>query len=201
MVRGASSNMKLFSLFHDSQYTFEGKKDYENVLVLLYRHWFVLFVDVLGFTLLFALPFVIRILFGRFIDNVGLTSLYNFLVVVYLLIWWLSLFYHVTMYLLDTWMVTDHRIIDSEQHGFFKRTVAEAHLSKIEDVAVKVEGLIPTFFDYGNLEIQTAGAQEKIIFKQIPHPNQVRELVMHAQSHFVSTHPNDIEVHEEGLPQ
>ena len=189
--------MKFLSLFSKTKYSFEGKKDYENVLVLLYRHWFTLFANLFAFALLLLPPVIIYVFLGGFLAQFNLASLFYLLISLYILVWWLSLFYQITMYLLDTWIVTDHRIIDNEQHGFFNRTFAEMHLSRIQDVAVKIQGLIPTFFDYGDIEIQTAGTQEKFIFKQVSHPNVVRELIMKAQSQFISTHPGEVEIHEQ----
>ena len=112
------------------------------------------------------------------------------------MLWWMGLFYALTMYLLDTWIITDHRILDNEQHGFFSRTLSEMNLSKIQDMSVRISGLIPTFLDYGDLEIQTAGTEPKFIFKQIPHPNQVRALLTEAYNKYVEEHINNIEVHE-----
>ena len=37
-----------FSIFKSSKYTFDGKKPYENVIHLLYRHWFVLLGKILA---------------------------------------------------------------------------------------------------------------------------------------------------------
>ena len=124
------------------------------------------------------------------------TDYYLLIAAIFYLSWWFGVFYAVTMYLLDIWMVTDHRVIDSEQHGFFRRTVAELHLSKIQDISVEIRGIIPTFLDYGDLEIQTAGTSEKFFFKQIPHPNEVKDIIMEAHNQFIRVHPDDVEVHE-----
>jgi uncharacterized membrane protein YdbT with pleckstrin-like domain len=188
--------MNLLSIFSITSFSFDGKKDYENVLALLYRHWFTLYADILGFIILFLVPFIIRWFITDALTGWGAMPLFNLLIAVYVLVWWLSVFYRITMYLLDTWIVTDHRIIDNEQRGFFNRTVSELHLNRIQDISVKVDGLIATFFDYGNIEIQTAGTEPKFIFKQIPHPNAVRELIMKAHIKFISTHSGDIEIHE-----
>lgn len=188
--------MSFFSIFHTSRYTFDGKKDYEVVLILLYRHWWTLFVDLLMFVMLFFLPFVIEWFIGGALISWGADSAFHFLLSVYFLVWWSSIFYRITMYLLDTWIVTDHRILDNEQHGFFNRTVAELSLHTIQDISVSVSGLIPTFFDYGDVEIQTAGTLPKFVFKQVPHPNHVRDIIMKAHSDYMATHPNDIETHD-----
>ena len=46
-----------FDIFSESNYSFDDKKPYENVLVLLYRHWFVLVIQLFGFVFLAILPF------------------------------------------------------------------------------------------------------------------------------------------------
>src|SRR3989338_57386 len=188
---------KLFSLFSISHHTFESKKSYETVVVLLYRHWFVLVSKLFAYAFLLFLPSVVWIFINPYLSNFGLDDVFWFLVSIYIFIWWLSLFYALTMYFLDTWIVTDHRILDNRQRGFFNRTVSELHLSRIQDISVKIVGPIQTFLDFGYLEIQTAGTEPKFFFKNIAHPNQVRDEIMKAQNKYISEHPNDVEVHEE----
>jgi len=188
---------KLLSLFSISHHTFEGKKSYENVVALLYRHWFVFVSKLLVYAFLLLLPFVVWIFIDPYLNNFGLDDVFLFLIGVYVFIWWLSLFYALTMYFLDTWIVTDHRVLDNKQHGFFNRSISELHLSRIQDISVKVSGFIATFLDFGNLEIQTAGTEPKFFFKDIPHPNKIRDEIMKAQNKYISEHPNNVEVHEE----
>lgn len=183
--------MSWFSFLTETQNTFEGKKDYEVVLLLLRRHWFVLAIKFVGFFLIGLLPVVAYIFLPH-------GDIFWLSVTIFYIFWWYGLFYQITMYLLDIWIVTDHRVIDSEQHGFFKRTTAEIHLAKIQDISVTITGVIPTFLDFGNLEVQSAGATEKFFFQQIPHPNRVRDIIMEAHNKFIETHPNDIEIHEMG---
>jgi uncharacterized membrane protein YdbT with pleckstrin-like domain len=186
----------LFSVFRSTKYSFEGKKDYENVLLLLYRHWFILFIRLLSFLLLALLPIALSYFFGFYINSLGLASLFKFVAAIYFLIWWAGLFYTITMYLLDTWVVTDHRILDNEQHGFFNRTLAEMGLMKLQDISVSVSGFIPTLLDYGDVEIQTAGTIPKFVLKQVLHPNKVRELIIEAHNQFIHEHKDGTEIHE-----
>ena len=188
--------MKLSALT-TSLYTFEGKKPYENVIVLLYRHWFVLLLKLIVYLFLAALPFALYALADSWFVRLDLQDAFWLLTAVYFLLWWYSLFYALTMYLLDIWIVMDHRVIDSEQHGFFSRTVSELSLSKIQDISVAVRGAIPTFLDFGTLEVQTAGAARKFVFKQIPHPNQVKDEIVRAHGEFLRTHKGGVEIHEQ----
>jgi uncharacterized membrane protein YdbT with pleckstrin-like domain len=166
---------------------------------MLYRHWFVLFTKLLPYIILGLLPLIITAVFGSFIIKIGLINLYNFIIAIYYLILWNGVFYAITMFLLDTWLVTDHRILDNEQHGFFSRTLTEASLSKIQDQSVDVKGFLSTIIDYGNLEIQTAGTVPKITMKQIPHPNQVKTEITNIFNKFNSEHQDGTEVHEQNL--
>ncbi len=188
----------MFSFLTKSKYSFEGIKPYEKVVILLYRHWFIIFIGILGYIFLALIPPLVYIFFSVQIGNIGLTQIFDFLTAIYYLFWWLGLFYTITMYLLDTWVVTDHRVLDNEQHGFFNRTLSEMHLSRIQDMSVGVRGVIPTFLNYGNLEIQTAGTEPKFIFKQIPDPASVKNLINETFNRYVEAHKDNVEVHELG---
>lgn len=171
------------------------KKTYEQVLVLLRRHWIILFGRLLAFLLIGLIPLGIILLLGL-VEVPDLTPWPHTALIIFYLIWSYGLFYTVTMYLLDVWIVTDHRVVDSEQHGFFSHTTAELNLYRIQDISLEVSGIVPTFFNYGDLKIQTAGTEEKFFFKQIPGPDSVKDLIMDAHKKFVKLHPNDVETHE-----
>ena len=186
----------LYGIFRNSNYTFEGMRPYENVIALLYRHWFTLFGKLLAYLVLAFLPFIVRYFAIGYVMSLGLDNIFSFLTSIYFLFWWTGLFYAITMYLLDTWIVTDHRLLDNEQHGFFSRTLSEMNLSKIQDVSVEVKGLIPTFLNYGNLEIQTAGTEPKFILKQIPNPAGIKSKIIETSNNYTLQHKENIEVHE-----
>ena len=176
------------SIFSFSKDTFDGEYPEEKVILLLRRHWFVLVpAGVLIFILILA-PFAACLFFRISLDTLGLTSLYWFGVAVYFIFLWQITFYRLTMYLLDVWIVTDRRIIDSQQKGFFSRVVSETKINKVQDVSTEVHGLIPTFLNFGNVEVQTAGTEEKFVFRQVPAPEEVRKAVMQASSNFSSLH-------------
>lgn len=173
----------------------EDKKPYEKIIVLLRRHWFTLFLKLLAFLLIGLIPVGVIQIF-KLVEIPDISPWTGTALIIFYLMWSYGLFYTLTMYLLDVWIITDHRVVDSEQHGFFSRTVAELNLYRIQDISVEISGIIPTFFDYGDLEIQTAGTAEKFFFKQIPDPNGVKDIVMDAHHDYVRTHPDDVEVHD-----
>jgi hypothetical protein len=87
-------------------------------------------------------------------------------------------------YYLDIYIVTNLRIIDVRQDGFFRRQISELHLHQIQDVNASVNNFWGTFFHFGDVEIQTAGERENFIFRSIPHPYRVAQEIAnlhHAQ--------------------
>jgi uncharacterized membrane protein YdbT with pleckstrin-like domain len=84
-------------------------------------------------------------------------------------------------YYLDVWIVTNERIINIEQHGFFSRKVSELKLTKIQDVTSEIIGVIPSLLNYGNIYVQTAGEKERFTFHQIPDPNYVKNRIVQLQ--------------------
>ena len=157
---------------------FEGKEEEEDVILVLHRHWFTLSIKILLVLFFTILPFVMLVVFSSIIVTYNLISIFSFLWVTYYLLLWYWLFYVITMYTLDNWIVTTKRIIDSLQSGFFNRKVSELHLEKIQDVSYRVNGLLATFFNFGVVEIQTAGKEQKFLFEDVPNPQKVKDIIM-----------------------
>ena len=157
---------------------FEGKEEEEDVVLVLHRHWFILSIKISLVIIFTFLPFIALVVFSSIIVNYKLIEIFSFLWVTYYLFLWFWLFYVITMYTLDNWIVTTKRVIDSLQNGFFNRRVAELQLNKIQDVSYRVAGLMATFFNYGIVEIQTAGKDNKFFFEQVPNPQRVKDIIM-----------------------
>ncbi len=167
-----------------NNFNFKGKRDNEEIIILVRRHWLILV-----FTLLPMLLFLIGIIFLHFLGNQmndffqitidpvfrGVIESFSFM------LFWLILFIIWIDYYLDVWIVTDQRIVNIEQSGLFRRRVSEMEHSKIQDVTSKIKGVFPTLFKYGYIYIQTAGATERFVFKQIPNPVKIRNIIMQLQ--------------------
>lgn len=168
----------LFSIISTSHNSFEGEENGERVILLLRRHPFFILARIAVFVLMLLLPLILGASFDNFISANNLVDIFLFVSVVWCLLVWSGIFYALTMYTLDVWIVTNHRIIDSTQHGFFSRTISELHLGRIQDISVKTKGIIQTFYNFGDLQVQTAGAEERFKFSQIPQPVKVKDVIM-----------------------
>lgn len=168
----------LFSIFRISTNSFHGQEEGERVILLLRRHSFVILVRLIICFLFLFVPPISGVMLLSFLSSNGLTPLFLLLSAVWYAIIWQMSFYAITMYLLDVWIVTDRRIVDSTQHGFFDRTVSELRISRIQDISVVISGPVETFLHFGDLQIQTAGTEDKFKFSQIPDPEKVKDNIM-----------------------
>jgi hypothetical protein len=76
-------------------------------------------------------------------------------------------------------------------------------LENIQDITVEVCGIIPTFLNYGNLYVQTAAEKERFIFKHVPNPYAIKDLVMNLQKSYEKKEAHNLgavirkEIHDE----
>lgn len=175
---------KLLSIFTDSEQSFHGQEPHERVLMTLRRHPFTLSYPLILIFLAAFVPMLGKLAFGAEIRAEGLEALFLFLSSLWYGFLWLAAFYFLTMYALNTVIITDRRIIENEQHGFFNRRVAELHLYRVQDVSVHTAGVIETLLSFGNVTVQTAASEREFTFDRIPHPEKVKDAIMK----WVSTH-------------
>ncbi len=109
----------------------------------------------------------------------------EFLLAILLLFLWQIIFVQVAHYYLDCWIVTDERTVHTELLGFFNRFLASVYHHRIQDVSVDVKGILQTFFEYGNVQIQTAGSFREFVFREIPQPYKTKEIINRAQMDFL----------------
>ena len=177
--------MNLTKIDYQNNYkniNFKGKKPDEEIILLLRRHWFVFVFKFLPFFLMICAMIVINEFGKSFLVYFGIdANFFYFFETILAIFLWLAIFITWINFYLDIWIVTDSRIINIEQKALFSRYISELKHNKIQDVTSEVKGLIPTLFKYGDVFIQTAGSKERFIFKQIPHPNQTRNIIMQLQ--------------------
>lgn len=172
------------SIFSKSNNSFEGGHVGEETALLLRAHWFVLLLHIVATVVLAVVPIVVVAIFHSFLYSNDLGLVFWFLTSVYWLILWYLLFYRITMYLLSVWIVTSERIVDSNQHGLFSRSVSEMSLSRVQDVSIETRGLIATMLGFGHIEVQTAGAEVHFEFRNIPNPEAVKAEILRLASEY-----------------
>jgi hypothetical protein len=85
------------------------------------------------------------------------------------------------------WVVTNLRIIDIEQHGFFNRSVTTIPIEHIQDATVDVEGIFNTFLDIGTIKIESAGPTKHVTsFEGVRDPSGLKTIILSSFDHQTS---------------
>ena len=150
---------------------FDGQRDGEQLLFVFRRHIIAMrkgFYLLLGSMTLGSLPFLI------WQDNLNL-----FWVFVGGFIFGLMLFFYI---------VTDQRIRQITQHGFFGKDVIELKLSKIQNISYSIPGFSGEMFKFGTIVIQTFVGD--LVIKNVEHPDKIYNKLQDAVE--ISTKKEDI---------
>jgi len=163
-------------------YKLPGKLPNEKIIKIIRRDFFVLFMKLILGAVLIGLPALAGLMMLSLYPNLLQGEISYPLIVLavsgYALFIWLFGFFSFIDYYLDIWLITSERIIDVHQEGFFSRTVSELKLFKIQDVTSELKGFSKFVFRYGDVYVQTAGEVQRFVFKQIPHPEEVRDIII-----------------------
>ncbi len=153
----------------------------EHVVLFMRRHWFAILTIVAAFILLTGLPLGLGWYFWLDVEPWVNGPVSGPIIVVfgslYVLSVWLFAFIEFTDFYLDTWIVTNERIINIEQEGLFHRTASELDLAAVQDTTAEIRGVLQTVFTYGQVFVQTAGERGRFHFKNIDDPEHVKEIV------------------------
>lgn len=158
---------------------FETQEAQEVVILFLRQHIIVN----LGWVLLAVLLILVPTLLFPFLVNVlGLSlSVPVGYVIVGTLFWYLGTFGFILAKFLgwyfNIYIVTDERVVDIDFYYLLYKRFSQAELNKIQDISYASGGIFATFFNYGNVTIETAGEMPNLEFDKVPYPEKVVETV------------------------
>lgn len=169
-----ATSHKLFHSFCIRPATrFDTQADNEEVILVLRAHpvtLLPLFIN--AFLLIFLLSFL-NLFFPSFLKptQILFTDLF-FSAVIFAYVWhgFINWYFNVGI-------VSNQRVVDVDFSLILYKEVTYTLLSHIEDVTSKSGGFFESFFDYGNLFIQTAGTEVNTEFINIPHPSAAAKII------------------------
>lgn len=165
---------------HPENCQFEGQDPDEKILLLLRAHPILNIPWIILALLIFSSPFFIPIILpftGLNFSIIPSTFQLIFLIINYLLVLvivfegFLNWYFNVTI-------ISNEKVVSIDFEHLLYKGVDVAPLAKIEEADSVTAGLGGTIFDFGNVNIQTAGADIAIEMKNIPHAAQVADLVL-----------------------
>ncbi len=81
-------------------------------------------------------------------------------------------------------LITNYRVVDVYQNGFFDKTVSGVSYDKIQDISFRKKGIFETLFNCGTVQIQLANTNTKIQLRKIKHPQKIQELTLSLQEEY-----------------
>jgi len=170
----------------DTQPDFDGQRNDEKLLFIFRRHIIAMRK---GFYLL-LIPLVITAI----PPLIWQTNLELFwLPVGGLALGLILFFYHFILWYFTMYIVTDQRIRQVTQKGFFGKDVIELHLSKIQNISYNIPGFTGEVFQFGTIVIQTFVGD--LVINQVEHPNKIFNKLQNAVTNAVKNQGD----HEEAI--
>ena len=162
-----------FPLF-TSNNTFKGQLSEETTILVIRKHWITLALPLFLVLLTALIPIII---YPLITPTLLYFDFYWFLSSAFWFFLWNLFFFNLMIYSLNTLVITNKRVIETKQLGFFKYSANEFQKDKIQDISVKIIGILPSLLNYGNLEIQTAGSENKFNFTNFPDPEKIKQII------------------------
>jgi len=156
----------------------------ENVLMEVRRHMIVFYARILILVAFFFVPLFVSPLIVLGVNKIASneigTIIFGFLFTLWLAVIWMTFFYQWTDYYLDVWVITNKRIFDIDQKGFFNREISACRIEQLQDVSITVDGIMATFFKYGTVHIHTAGESHDFVIRDAADPMDVKNIILQA---------------------
>ncbi len=178
-----------------SKEKFKEIQEQEEIIKILHRHWFDILVQFIpiflaAFFLIFSLIFFPNYFPELKTDN--FFKMFLFAESLFAIFIWMYGFFIWIDYYFDIWIITSERIVNIEQKGLFVRSMSEVKYSRIQDVTAEEKGVIPTMLDYGDVFIQTAAEKERFVFRKVPGPYELKDMIMKMQKEQVEEETNEL---------
>jgi len=163
---------------------FEGQREGEELLFVFRRHIIAMRKGFYGLLIpmaLTAVPFLI------WQDNLNLLWVFLGGFVVGLILF----FYHFVIWFFTYFIVTNERIRQITQRGFFGKDVVELRLSKIQNISYNVPGFFGEIFQFGTIVIQTFVGD--LVIRNAERPDKIYNQLQDAVSRFTKEGESDQE--------
>ena len=160
------------------QLDFEGQRPGEEVLFIFRRHIIAMRK---GFYLL-LIPFALSalpVLIWQDSNELLLIPVIGYGVGM------LLFFYHWMMWYFTVYIVTNQRLRQVTQRGFFGKDVVELRLSKIQNISYNIPGFSGELFGFGTIIIQTFVGD--LVIRYVEHPEKTYNKLQDAVSTVVET--------------
>ncbi len=105
------------------------------------------------------------------------------------------------IYYKSSFVITDQSIKQTLQISLFNKKISQLNVAEIQDVTAEKKGVLPTFFNYGRLLVETAGEQENFHFDYCPNPDHYAKIILDSRQLYLSGHELKMQAPHPQQPQ
>lgn len=173
--------MHIFSAFTEKPkgIYFASQEPGEEIIFVLRKA----FITNLPWIFISFLGILLPSLYMRYILNhpgenlIGSPKFENILIVTwYVLVIVYTLESFITWYF-NVYIVTKQRVVDIDFKPLFNKRVSETTYDKVEDSSFAMNNIFQTFFNYGDVYLQTAAEKREFEFHSVPKPARVQDVI------------------------
>ncbi|MDH7476106.1 MAG: hypothetical protein QHH09_01385 [Microgenomates group bacterium] len=168
-----SSHHFFHSFFFKPDIKFEAQTSNEETILVLRAHPVTQIPFFINSLVFFLFIFLLNFILPTVMESKKIICLNIFcLAIIFNYLWFNFLSWYFTV-----GIVTNQRLIDVDFSSVIYKEVTYANLNKVEDVTAKGGGFMASFFNYGDIFVQTAGTESNIEYEGIPRPADVAKVI------------------------
>jgi len=173
--------------------------DSETILVEIRKHPFGMFIIALTGAAIALVIVAVLILLSMNLDSLGIDSggdtstFRGIMIAVGLILAILTIIatgITAILYRLNVVYVTSEKIAQVNYLSLFNRVVNQLNIGKVEDITISQKGVLAYLFNYGSLQIETAGELPNPQFTYVPNPHEKSQIVIDSHEKYVERYGN-----------
>lgn len=98
-----------------------------------------------------------------------------------LLVWTIAIalyaIYRYILWLLNSYVFTNQRLINATYHNIFHKQVIETPLERILNISYQTKGVFQSLFNYGDVVVQIVGLTEALVLKNVRKPSDLKDFI------------------------
>lgn len=161
-------------------YNFRGRRQNETVITVVKFHRWLLMP-------IFYCWLVIIVLLVLDLMFLGASPLSSVIVSVVVLIGIIYSFYQWFIWNGGNYIITNQRVIRTEQLSLFKRQIAEAEIGRIQEISTEINGPIHTLLGFGTVRIRTATGSGQVDIEDVANPYDIQQEIARVQQQLAET--------------
>lgn len=146
-------------------------KEHEKVLRVVRHHAIIIVPHLIICFIILVLNFFL--MYYLFLQGWWGVALFGAVIFVVAFYCWRMFF----LYRRNKIVITNERLIDVEQSGFFEKFVTDVPFLNIKEVEARIKGIFSTIFRFGSLKITLNQDIAPFEFYKIPKPDEVQEVI------------------------